>query len=488
MNYIEAVFILSVLTVSAASAFSKRPPYGESRYTPWTVGMALGGIFWFALIMTERRSWRMDPAFVALMAIFILGLNDRSRRRKARLAADKNGIKNFSYAEPRLAVIGRRVLGGLGLAMALASLAAALVFPIKDLPTPAGRYLVGTASFELVDDTRTGVYLDAPGAPRRILAQAWYPADAGSASLPRAPWIADMPVANAYADYVGLPHWIMSHLPLIMTNGRQGAPAAADTGAMPVVIISHGWTGTRAMHADLAEELASRGLVAIAIDHPYGALSVSFSDGTVAPLHRGALPDRETTPEFSAFASTLVATYAADIAAVARGVRAGTTVPQLAGRLDTSRIALAGHSTGGGAAVLAALDDPAFLAVVGLDAWVEPIGNPRLATGLKTPQLHIGSASWTGGINAGYLATLKQASIAQADGSWAGYRIPGSSHFDFAMVRHVTSVGSWIGLAGKTDGFAFARTVTPLVCDWLDAIFREGPEAAYAGLPEPNRE
>ena len=56
------------------------------------------------------------------------------------------------------------------------------------------------------------------------------------------------------------------------------------------------------------------------------------------------------------------------------------------------------------------------------------------------------------------------------------------------MVRHITSVGSWLGFAGKTDGFTFARTVTPLVCDWLEAVFREGPAAAYAGLPADNRE
>lgn len=466
MQYIEALFILSVLTAGIMYAFSKQSPYGERRFTPWSVGMVLGGILWIALVMNGHRSWRTDPTFVALFAMLVVWLGDRRKRRRA-------------Y---------RRAAGFFGIAMAAVSIVAVLVFPVKNLPAPTGRYQVGTSSFELVDNTRTGVYLDAPETPRRILAQAWYPADASAATLPRASWIADVPVANAYADYVGLPHWIMSHLPLIMANGRQGAPAAADTGAMPVVIISHGWTGTRAMHADLAEELASRGFVAIAIDHPYGALSVSFSDGTVAPLHQAALPNRETTPLFGTFASTLVATYAADIAAVARSIRAGITVPQLAGRLDSTRIALAGHSTGGGAAVLAAMDDPGFLAVVGLDAWVEPIGNPRLAAGLKTPQLHIGSASWTGGINAGYLATLKQATLTQAGGSWAGHRIPGSSHFDFAMVRHITSVGSWIGLAGKTNGFTFARTVTPLACNWLEAVFREGPDAAFAGLPANNRE
>ncbi len=89
---------------------------------------------------------------------------------------------------------------------------------------------------------------------------------------------------------------------------------------------------------------------------------------------------------------------------------------------------------------------------------------------------------------AGYLTTLKQTTIQHARGSWAGYRIPGSSHFDFAMVRHVTSVGSWIGLAGKENGFTFARTITPLVCKWLETVLREGPDAVYAGLPENDRE
>jgi len=477
MHYFEVMLVVSILTVGIIHA-SFKYPYSGRRFTVWSVGMGLGYVVWGALALTERRSWRMAPAFVALFILSVVGLEDRNKRR----VAESEGAKSYIISEKWPAVFIRRTAGALGIAMALVSLVAALVFPIKNLPAPTGPYQVGTASFEVVDDTRTGVYLDAPGTPRRLMAQAWYPAEAGAATLPRAPWIADRPVTAAYADYVGLPHWTMAHLSLILTNGRTGAPAAADTGAMPVVIISHGWTGTRAMHADLAEELASRGIVAVVVDHPYGALSVSFPDGTVAPLFRGALPDREKTPDFDSYAATLVATYAADIAAVARRVRAGDTVPQLAGRLDASRIAFAGHSTGGGAAVLAAMDDPAVAGVVGLDAWVEPIG-ARLATGLKAAQLHIGSASWKGGINAGHLATLERAS-----GSWDAFRIPGSGHADFAMIRHVTSVGSWIGLAGKGNGFAFARTVTPLVCDWLQALLHDGLAAARGGLPERYRD
>lgn len=485
MNYLEAFFILSVLLAGATSAFVKRLPRGGRPLSPWTIGMALGGLAWLALLASGRLSWRIVPAFAAFMGLFALGLADGIRRRKDLRDRDREGDKAFASEETRFSKIARRTLGGFGVAMALVSLAAALVFPVRDLPAPSGPHRVGTAVFEVADETRTGVYLDAAGTPRRVMAQAWYPAEAGKAfsSLPRAPWLADPALAKAYADYVGLPHWMMSQLRLILANGRIGAPAAAGTGPMPVVIISHGWTGSRAMHTDLAEELASRGLVAIAIDHSYGALSVSFPDGAVAPLYRGALPDRGTTEKFGEHASALVATYAADIAAVARRVRSGATVPQLAGRLDAERIALAGHSTGGGAAVLAAMDDPAFLGVAGLDAWVEPLGDLRLDEGLAAPQLHVGSAAWKGGINSGFLSKLKKAS-----GPWAAYRIPGSGHADFAMVRHVTSVGAWLGLAGKGDGFAFARKVAPLVCDWLELLLSRDAEAAFGALPELDRE
>jgi len=487
MNFLEAVFVLSMLVASLACAFDKRAPRGGSLTRSWTIGMTLGGMAWLAIVASGRRSWRMEPAFVSFLGLFALGVIDRIRRRGDSRDKDKDrdGGTAFAAEKPRFERIARRTLGVFGVAMAMVSLAAALVFPIKNLPAPSGPHQIGTASFEVVDETRTGVYLDAPGTPRRILAQAWYPADDGNSfsSLPRAPWLADSPLAKAYADYVGLPHWTMSHLRLIMANGRIGAPAAAGADPMPVVIISHGWTGSRVMHTDLAEELASRGLVAIVIDHPYGALSVSFPDGTVAPLYREALPDRGTTANFGEYASALVATYAADIAAVARRVRSDATVPQLAGRMDAGRIALAGHSTGGGAAVLAAMDDPAFLGVVGLDAWVEPLGYPRLERGLSTPQLHIGSASWKGGVNADFLSTLKRAS-----GPWAAYRIPGSGHADFAMVRHVTSVGAWLGLAGKEDGFAFARKVTPIACDWLELLLTRGAEAAFSALSGLDRE
>lgn len=45
---------------------------------------------------------------------------------------------------------------------------------------------------------------------------------------------------------------------------------------------------------------------------------------------------------------------------------------------DLKKIGVLGHSTGGGAAVLISLNDPRIRSLVGLDAWVEPIGDDKL--------------------------------------------------------------------------------------------------------------
>lgn len=106
------------------------------------------------------------------------------------------------------------------------------------------------------------------------MVQAYYPAGANAADFPRAAWIADPAVQSAFATSANLPAFALSHVGSIMTNARLDAPPTP--GMFPVIVISHGWSGSRVMHADLAEELASRGALVLLIDHPYGALAVTL--------------------------------------------------------------------------------------------------------------------------------------------------------------------------------------------------------------------
>lgn len=49
---------------------------------------------------------------------------------------------------------------------------------------------------------------------------------------------------------------------------------------------------------------------------------------------------------------------------------------------------------------------PMIDAVIGLDPWVEPIGEEMLSEGLHQPAMFFRSTTWTGGINEDYIKIL----------------------------------------------------------------------------------
>jgi hypothetical protein len=366
------------------------------------------------------------------------------------------------------------IIGAAGTVILALNAAILVAFPLRDLTPPSGPYAVGSSAFMVEDETRSGVYLDAPGQHRRFIVQAFYPAAAGAEAYPALAWIEREGLRAAFASFAGLPSFTMSHLGRIRANARAGAPAAE--GRFPVLIFSHGWTGTKIMHYDLAEELASRGIVTLLTDHPYGGLYVGFPDGSGVPWYGDALPKRDLDTGFLDAARYLVGSYAADIEALIAMLRTGGLPSPLAAHTDPSRIALGGHSTGGGAAVLAAMRSPAIAGLVALDAWVEPLG-AELNSGLRLPQLHIGSAQWKGGLNEPWLARLEAAS-----GPWVSYRLEGSTHVDFAMIRYITNAARLIGWAGSLSETRYAELCTEAAAAWLEALFSGSPDP-YGSLP-----
>ncbi|TFG83956.1 MAG: hypothetical protein E4H20_04375, partial [Spirochaetales bacterium] len=168
--------------------------------------------------------------------------------------------------------------------------------------------------------------------------------------------------------------------------------------------------------------------------------------------------------------------YADDIVALVTEIRDGRLPDPLRTMADPSRTALAGHSTGGGAAVLAAMETEGVAGVLGLDAWVEPL-KEHIDAGLVIPQLHLGSQQWRGGFSEPWLRRLGLASE-----PWASYRIEGSAHTDFTMIRYITSIASLVGWAGKVNGERFASIATGVSSSWLMALLKDGPQAAVAAL------
>ncbi len=346
-----------------------------------------------------------------------------------------------------------RGIAGLTAVTALLASALGWALPVRVLPDPTGAHEVATTSMVLRDAVRTERYGPDPGAQREIVVQLWYPAAAGSTEgAPRAallPGAQDF-VGLAAAEF-GLPSFALAHLRQIRGNAVRDAPAL-DSGLLPVVVLSHGWTGFRVVQADLAEQLASAGYVVAAPDHTYGALLATFPDGRSVPFDPAALPEWGSTSAavYEDRSRTLISTFADDIALVVAAL--ATAPPEaLVGRLDVARFALLGHSTGGGAAITACAALTGCGAVVGFDPWVDPVDLDLRATGFAAPLLSLRTQDWTERPNEVALTALHER---QRDRGVPEGRVllAGALHRDYTLVPALSPLGRLIGLEGATPG------------------------------------
>ena len=372
-----------------------------------------------------------------------------------------------------------------------------VAMPIRHLPEPTGPHLVGTISLDLTDHSRVESYSlsDDPG-PRRLRAQIWYPAAERTGR--RQAWMPDGRAhIRAIVEANGFPRFIWDHTVFMRSGSYEGAPILQvddDSAGFPLVLISHGWTGYRGLHTDVAEDLASHGFVVVAAEHTYGAAAVRFDDGTVIQASSRILPSRAETSDFLDYANRLVTTFSADnrflLSYLSGGY--GTTpadsrLASIAERVDFDRIGLVGHSTGGGAMVDMVLGEGAVeaRALVGLDAWIEPLGRERLERdSYGVPSLFLRSEQWEGGTNDGYLVPfVERAARLGTDGTSAtGASVPvelrqiaGITHAQFSTLYMYRPVMQWIGYLGSADPLAFADEQRRMIREFLQAWLERNP-------------
>lgn len=345
----------------------------------------------------------------------------------------------------------RSLVSLLALVATIAGAAAVWSLPVTQISAPHGAYSVGRQAFTVVDDAREERWGPAPGGPRRIAVTVWYPAHAGYVGTP-SPWIGDADdVIGAVAERLRLPEFTLGHLRTVTTAAADDAPVSADA-PFPMVIFSHGWSGATFLHTDQLVELASHGYVVVGIDHTYAALA-SVLDDHVAVLDVTSLPADPDDDEFVA-AGALISTFSADVERVFSAVTGQLAISDI---IDPTRIALTGHSTGGGAAIMTCSRVRWCDAVVGADPWVEPLPDDLVGDGLDVPLLSIRSEEWTDTDNDARLRRLHAASR----GSEGRISIAGSQHQDFTLVPAVVRAGEVLGMHGPN-----ADDTHVLAVDW----------------------
>lgn len=417
-----------------------------------------------AHLIFEDARWQLYPLYVSVYLCLWIGIFL---------------LANTKSFEKR--IILRKVFIFSSSVLILVSLLLNLVFPIYEVPVPSGEYFIGTESFVLVDENREELYADT--GKRKIKIQFWYPAET-TEGYELAPWLEDgVVVAQSLASDAGLPSFVLNHTELIMSNSYESAPISNALEQYPVVIISHGWRGFRNLHTDMAEELASLGYIVISIDHTYGSVATVFGEDDIAYINREALPDVSPNSLFLEYANILVNTYAGDISFTLdelEKMNIGTSVTMFEGKLDLEKIGLLGHSTGGGAGVTVALNDERIKAIIGMDAWVEPVYETEIVKGLNMPAFFFRSSSWEIGNNNVNLNHLMDSS---SEYSWL-YQIDGTVHTDYSMSYMLSPLMKYVGYAGTLDSDYLVSILKTTIVGFFDENLKEDSNIDLNNLNE----
>lgn len=163
--------------------------------------------------------------------------------------------------------------------------------PLPYLPPYNGPHKVGTTVYE-IPITSLGYDAIPDGFPASTIKfRVFYPADPETPDLPYASWLPEPQSAymNAYLKLARVGPWLsrlLLSIPLYLRSTKIHAYEEApllkcDDTPLPVLIFSHGLVGGSNTHSYLLGELASRGIICVAIDHRdgSGALSLVKDDG-----------------------------------------------------------------------------------------------------------------------------------------------------------------------------------------------------------------
>ena len=148
-----------------------------------------------------------------------------------------------------------------------------VLFPVFDLPTPTGSYLVGTRDLVLHLD-RDEVITPDPKDKRTLVIKVFYPSNAKDGI--QDPYI-DERGRHGFAMKYGLPKGTFNYLDKIDTHVYRDADILQEI--FPVLIFSHGYNSKANGYYAILSELASQGYVIFALNHTYESTGSTLVDG-----------------------------------------------------------------------------------------------------------------------------------------------------------------------------------------------------------------
>ncbi|MDT0468848.1 alpha/beta hydrolase family protein [Streptomyces gibsoniae] len=255
------------------------------------------------------------------------------------------------------------------------------LIPIR-LAGPTGPAPVGAVDLHLVDPSRTDPW---SGQAREVMVTVTYPA-ADVRDRAMLPWLPAGAERALKARFGGA----VDGYALPETHSADRAPVRP--GRRPVLLHSPGYQSDRTFNTLLIEELASRGYVVAAVDHPYDSGEVEFPGGRVVVNRPDDASDEARTAAVAVRAADL--RFVLDqLTVLERGGNPdteGRPLPRgLRGTLDLTRVGVFGHSRGGAASASVMHLDERVRAGIDLDG---ALYGPVVEHGLGRPFLLMDTA------------------------------------------------------------------------------------------------
>lgn len=358
-------------------------------------------------------------------------------------------------------------------ALAASAAAAFVLFPLRAVPPKTGPYEVGMRVFHLEEEEEDG-----GGGRVEFNVRVYYPA-AADAPVRRSPYLRHgTETARAFAAFAGLPAFVMEHMALQRVRlAAEGEGVAAAADRHPLVLFSHGLGGTCCCYQAVIAELASHGMVVLAVEHNDLSAAVTVLKGGRARPYRqlrDLMSERGAT-EFEVRSGQLRRRARELVLALDWAQESDEAAALFAGRVDARRAAAAGHSFGA-ATCLAAAEAAGgrVAAVAALDCWMFPLGEGGADTG-AAPVLFLqgeGFRAWRQN-NERMAAAHARAAAGSRLGTLAGARHQTFSDF----VCLAPAVTRLMRQHGSADPDAAVRLVARVCAGYLASALALPPSA-----------
>ena len=320
-----------------------------------------------------------------------------------------------------------------------------VLMPLKDLPKPDGKHIIGTDIFILEDKNRLETFTNDIKDYRKIIVQAWYPAIEPSDSI--YPYLDYKKIKVPYiAKRMEISEKLIKHINSVEANSYY--KAKAKNNEFPIIIFSHGLGGNRIQNTANIESLASNGYIVFSIEHAYDANITVFNDTTFAEF-ASYLDDNVSVEEFYNTRIPQIRIRSNDISFLIDHITLLKNQKQYLGRIsDINSIGVFGHSFGGGTAAVSSFTDTRIDACLALDGWFEPIPPYIIKEGINIPFLYIGQPqkNWETApyndiqLSAFHNNNQKDSFIIEIDNT---------KHMDYSDIPYLTIWSRLLGLSGK---------------------------------------